>query len=174
MKWIAGRRGIINALSFLLFLAPPKTNAQSVKFPNDRVNISLPLAQLIVTSSFGWRNHPVLGERDFHQGTDLAARNEPCYAIMDGWIVETGHHPILGIFVRIDHGNIQSIYGHLSYALVKTGQHVLSGQPIGITGTSGRATGEHLHFSIICVDRYINPLLFLKAAIERQTSLLSH
>ena len=174
MKWIAGRKGIINALAFLLLLAPPKTNAQRIKFPNGRVNISLPLAQLVVTSSFGWRNHPVLGKRDFHHGVDLAARNEPVYAIMDGFVGETGHHPILGIFVRIHHGNIQSIYGHLSHALVKTGQPLLAGQPIGITGASGRATGEHLHLSIICGDSYINPLLFLKAAIEQQASSVSH
>lgn len=174
MKWNAGRKGIINVLASLLLLAPPKTNAQSITFPKDHVNISLPLAQLVVTSPFGWRNHPVLGKRDFHQGVDLAARNEPVYAIMDGLVGETGHHPILGIFVRIDHGNIQSSYGHLSLALVKTGQPVLAGQPIGITGSSGRATGEHLHFGIKSSESYINPLLFLKAAIEQQESSVSH
>lgn len=132
--------------------------------------LSLPLARLTVTSSYGWRIHPVTGKPDFHRGVDLAARNDPVYSIMDGTVSDTGTDPILGIFIRIDHGDIRSIYGHLSLALVQNGQPVLAGQPIGVTGSTGRATGEHLHFSIKSGHRYIHPLLFIKALMEQQST----
>lgn len=158
-------------IAFLLLLLPVRNAAQDIKSPNiPALNLSLPLAHLIVTSSFGRRIHPVTGKPDFHQGVDLAARNDPVYAIMDGTVCETGTHPILGIYIRINHGDIQSIYGHLSHTLVLKDQTVMAGQPIGITGSTGRITGEHLHFSIKFGDRYIHPLLFLKAAMEQQIS----
>ncbi|MGB4010209.1 MAG: M23 family metallopeptidase, partial [Zwartia sp.] len=150
MNWNAGGKGVINCITFLLLLSPVKITAQDIHRPGvPGVNISLPLAHLIVTSSFGWRIQPILGKPDFHRAVDLAARNDPVYSIMDGIVCETGKHPILGNYVRIGHGNIQSIYGHLSHSLVKTDQTILAGQPIGITGSTGRATGEHLHFSIV-------------------------
>lgn len=163
----AGRKGIINCITFLLLLSPVKIIAQDFTPPGVPVNISLPLAHLIVTSSFGWRIHPILGKPDFHRGVDLAARNDPVYSIMDGIVCETGRHRILGNYVRIDHGNIQSLYGHLSHTFVQAGQTILAGQPIGITGSTGRATGEHLHFSIRFGEKYIHPLLFLKGAMEQ-------
>lgn len=132
--------------------------------------ISLPLDHLTLTSSYGWRIHPVTGKPDFHRGVDLAARNDPVYSIMDGTVSSTGTDPILGIFIRVDHGDIRSIYGHLSLALVQNGQPVLAGQPIGVTGSTGRATGEHLHFSIKSGHRYIHPLLFIKALMEQQST----
>ncbi|MGB4398031.1 MAG: M23 family metallopeptidase [Daejeonella sp.] len=171
MNWNAGGKGVINCITFLLLLSPVKITAQDIHRPGvPGVNISLPLAHLIVTSSFGWRIQPILGKPDFHRAVDLAARNDPVYSIMDGIVCETGKHPILGNYVRIGHGNIQSIYGHLSHSLVKTDQTILAGQPIGITGSTGRATGEHLHFSIVFGDKYIHPLLFLKGAMEQQVS----
>ncbi len=171
MNWKAGCKSIVNCIAFLLLLSPVKIIAQDIHRPSvPVVNISLPLAHLIVTSSFGWRIHPILGKPDFHRAVDLAARNDPVYSIMDGKVCETGKLHILGNYVRIDHGDIQSLYGHLSHALVQAGQTVLAGQPIGITGSTGRATGEHLHFSIVFGDKYIHPLLFLKGAMEQQVS----
>jgi len=171
MNGNVGRKGIINCITFLLLVSPAKVIGQDIIPPCvPVVNISLPLAHLTVTSSFGWRIHPILGKPDFHRAVDLAARNDPVFSIMDGIIYETGKHHILGNYVRIDHGNIQSLYGHLSHALVQAGQTILAGQPIGITGSTGRATGEHLHFSISFGEKYIHPLHFLKAAMEQQGS----
>lgn len=171
MNGNVGRKGIINCITFLLLLSPAKIIGQDIIPPAvPVVNISLPLAHLTVTSSFGWRIHPILGKPDFHRGVDLAARNDPVYSIMDGIVCETGRHRILGNYVRIDHGNIQSLYGHLSHILIKASDTILAGQPIGITGSTGRTTGEHLHFSITFGEKYIHPLLFLKAAMEQQAS----
>lgn len=127
--------------------------------------ISLPGQQIKVTSGFGWRIHPVTGKPDLHQGVDLAARNDPVYSIMAGTVYKIGSHPILGRYIRIDHGVVQSIYEHLSAILVQAGQSVNAGQPIGITGSTGRATGEHLHFSIRSAKNYIHPLQFLEAVM---------
>ncbi|MDN8834145.1 M23 family metallopeptidase, partial [Staphylococcus aureus] len=84
---------------------------------------------------------------DLHKGVDLAARCDPVLSVMEGTVSSTGFNPILGSFIRIKHGEFQSIYGHLSYILVTPGDSVTAGQFIGITGSTGRVTGEHLHFS---------------------------
>ncbi|KQB99857.1 M23 family metallopeptidase [Pedobacter sp. Hv1] len=137
--------------------------------------ICLPLGQLYVNSPFGKRIHPVTGHPDFHRGVDLAARYDPVFSIMDGKVSATGYNPILGNYVRIMHGQFQSVYGHLSYILVLSGDEVIAGQPIGITGATGRVTGEHLHFSIKFRERYLNPLFFLKTLMtsEQETSVLN-
>jgi murein DD-endopeptidase MepM/ murein hydrolase activator NlpD len=129
------------------------------------VNVSLPLLQLRVNSPFGKRIHPVTGQPDLHKGVDLAARCDPVLSVMDGTVSSTGSNPILGSFIRITHGEFQSIYGHLSYILVKPGEPVTAGRVIGITGSTGRVTGEHLHFSIRFRDKYLNPLHFLKSLL---------
>jgi len=130
--------------------------------------ICLPLQQLHINSPFGKRTHPVTGHPDFHRGVDLAAHYDPVFSIMDGKVSSTGYNPILGKYVRVMHGQFQSIYGHLSHVLVLSGDEVIAGQPIGITGATGRATGEHLHFSIKFGERYLNPLFFLKTLMTSE------
>lgn len=129
--------------------------------------ISLPLDDYRITSRFGWRRHPVTGTPDFHNGIDLAARGQAVRSIMDGTVIETGYHRHLGNFVRIDHGGVLSVYGHLSHITVETGQPLTAGYPIGMTGSTGRATGEHLHFSIRAGGTYINPWKFLHGLIQQ-------
>ncbi|MGM1428877.1 M23 family metallopeptidase [Sphingobacterium lactis] len=85
---------------------------------------------------------------------------------MDGTVAETGYHRNLGNFVRIDHGDVLSVYGHLSRITVEAGQQLTAGYPIGMTGSTGRATGEHLHFSIRRNGTYINPWKFLHGLIQ--------
>ncbi|MFD2964387.1 MULTISPECIES: M23 family metallopeptidase [Olivibacter] len=123
------------------------------------------MPQLRVTSSFGKRVHPVTGLPDLHKGIDLAARCDPVLSVMDGTVIDTGFNPILGKYIRIAHGEFQSIYGHLSYILVTPGEPVSGGEFIAVTGATGRVTGEHLHFSIRYRGRYINPLHFLRSLL---------
>eukprot|EP01136_Pigoraptor_vietnamica_P012649 Opistho-1_new@52818 len=142
----------------LLFLTTPiRINAQDT-MPN---RWSLPLENLRITSGYGYRIHPVTKQHDFHKGVDLAARCDPVLSVLAGIVIETGFNLVLGKYVRIGHGEFQSIYGHLSYILVCKGDTVDAKQPIAITGTTGRVTGEHLHFSIKFRNNHINPLLFL-------------
>lgn len=126
----------------------------------------MPLAEYRITSRFGWRKHPITGKTNFHNGIDLAARAQTVRSILEGTVTATGYHRHLGKFVRIDHGAVQSIYGHLSRITVKPGQPVTAGYPLGITGRTGRATGEHLHLGIQRESTYINPWKFLQNLIE--------
>jgi murein DD-endopeptidase MepM/ murein hydrolase activator NlpD len=132
---------------------------------SDHYCSSLPLINLRVTSDFGYRVHPVTKKYDLHRGVDFAARCDPVLNILDGTVTDTGFNPILGKYVRISHGDFQSIYGHLSQILVIKGETAKAGQAIGVTGATGRVTGEHLHFSIKFKDKYINPLYFLRSLL---------
>jgi len=123
--------------------------------------VCLPLKNLQLTSSYGNRIHPVTGKYAFHSGVDLRAKQDTVYAIMDGTVSAVNYNDLLGIYIRLDHGRFQSVYGHLSQVFVTTGESLQAGEPIGITGATGRVTGEHLHFSIRCRQQYINPLEFL-------------
>ncbi len=123
--------------------------------------ICMPLQSLKINSRFGERIHPVTHLADFHKGVDLHARNEPVFAFLAGTVSRVGFNPILGNYVRIDHSGLESIYGHLSIILVDTGEQVRAGAPIGVTGSTGRVTGEHLHFSLRTSGIYIDPILFI-------------
>lgn len=124
--------------------------------------IHMPLLEPRVTSGFGWRRHPVTGKTDFHRGVDLAAKDKIVRNIMKGRVIHVGYHKNLGNYVRIDHGIVQSVYGHLSTITVQVDQVIEGKYPVGITGSTGRVTGEHLHFAIIFKGIYINPLHFLQ------------
>ncbi len=154
MKW---RLMVWGMLVLLIMLPRVRVTAQ------DTISLqwSLPLPSLKVTSGFGHRIHPVTHARDFHKGVDLSARCDPVLSVLDGTVVEIAFNPILGRYVRIDHGDFQSVYGHLSFILVGNNESVRAGQPIAITGATGRVTGEHLHFSIRFRGRHINPIYFL-------------
>ena len=126
------------------------------------LEITLPLKHLKQTSGFGWRIHPITGEFQFHEGIDLAARNDTVFSIMNGVVTKIGNNPLIGNYILITHaGDVQSIYGHLSIIAVLPDDQVTAGQPIGITGATGRVTGEHLHFSIKYHGHELSPLAFL-------------
>ena len=130
--------------------------------------VCLPLKNLHLTSSYGNRIHPVTGKYAFHEGIDLRAKQDTVYAVMDGKINAVSYNGFLGIYIRLDHDQFQSIYGHLSQVFVTAGEIIQAGDPIGITGATGRVTGEHLHFSIRCQQRYIDPLEFLYQILINQ------
>jgi murein DD-endopeptidase MepM/ murein hydrolase activator NlpD len=140
----------------LVLLVAVKTKAQ----------ISLPLKQLTVTSAYGKRIHPLTRRLDFHAGIDLRAHQDMVYAVLPGIIENTGYDPLLGFFIRLSNGPFTLIYGHLSGFLVTTDDTVTTHNCIGITGATGRVTGEHLHFAVQFNHRYIDPLTFLAAAIK--------
>ncbi len=121
-----------------------------------------PLRRIHITSTFGWRRHPVSGKRSFHNGVDYRARvGEPVFAVYNGRVIKTGYSPLNGKFIVIKHpGGIKTYYLHLSKILVRKGYVVKAGQIIGKTGATGRTTGPHLHFGIRDArGRWVNPLL---------------
>lgn len=130
-----------------------------------KAQFSLPLSKFQITSHFGIRIHPITGFRHFHSGIDLSARYEPLYAILPGVVNATGEDKIIGKYVKIDHGSVLSIYGHLSSVLVNKGDSLHSGQIIAISGNSGRSSGPHLHLSIKISGKFFNPLAVIKALL---------
>jgi murein DD-endopeptidase MepM/ murein hydrolase activator NlpD len=133
-------------------------------------NVVIPLEKYRISSDFGWRKHPLSGKQHFHNGVDLAAHAQIVRSIMPGKVQFVGYHKNLGKFIRIDHGFICSIYGHLSQIIVSSGEVLPSGFPLGITGSTGRTTGEHLHLSIRSGDTYIDPLKFLQGLLNYSTT----
>jgi len=147
----------------ILLMYTTTVQSESLNFPDSlAVNFCLPLRHLRPTSGFGWRVHPITGKFQFHKGIDLAARQDTVYSILDGVIGSIGNNSLIGNYILINHsGIVQSLYGHLSAIAALPGERVAAGQPIGITGATGRVTGEHLHFSIKYQGREISPLIFL-------------
>jgi len=119
----------------------------------------LPLKRLSISSSFGYRVHPITHLHSFHSGVDLSARHDTVYAVFDG-AASVGYDDYLGLFVTVSDTNFTCIYGHLSTILTSAGP-VITAQPIAITGVTGRVTGEHLHFSIKYKRQAIDPIKFL-------------
>lgn len=96
-----------------------------------------------------------------HNGLDLHARNDEVYSMLRGTVVKVGYDKRSGIFVTIAHGDITVSYCHLSKALVTKGVIVRPGSVVGITGNTGRSTGEHLHISCKIRNKYVNPMLII-------------
>ena len=116
-----------------------------------------------LSSTMGRRTDPVNGGADFHAGLDIAGdKGQPVYATAAGSITQAGYQGAYGNLVVIDHGfGLESRYGHLSGFQVQKGAHVKRGDLIGRLGSTGRATGTHLHYEVLANGRLLNPLKLL-------------
>ncbi len=120
-----------------------------------------------ITSGAGFRRHPVTGKHSFHSGVDLSAKlNDKVYNLLDGIVTRVGYRGNLGVAVEVYHPypNVRTINGHLNAYSVLPGMWVQRGRVIGYSGSTGRSTGVHLHYTVIKADtaEYIEPLDFLK------------
>jgi murein DD-endopeptidase MepM/ murein hydrolase activator NlpD len=120
---------------------------------------SLPVSGTI-TSRYGYRVHPILGYRKFHNGVDIGApAGTPIKACDDGKVIRAGWMGATGKTVIIDHGSGWSTsYGHCSSIYVRTGQVVTAGQTIAGVGTTGLSTGNHLHWMVYRNGTPVNPM----------------
>ncbi len=116
-----------------------------------------------VSSPYGWRVHPVSGEKDLHRGVDIAAaQGTPVAAIQDGRVVSAGNAGSYGLCVVIEDGKgYQSRYAHCSSLAVSAGQEVKRGDVIGAVGSTGDSTGPHLHLEVMLNGEYLNPYYFV-------------
>ena len=124
-----------------------------------------PVSKVKVTSRFGKRLHPVYKCIKHHNGTDYAgAHGSPIRAVGDGVIKAVSQNGSYGKYVTIAHGNgYRTLYAHLSRTMVRVGQRVRKGQTIGGMGSTGTATGTHLHLEVLDrSSRHINPESFLQ------------
>ena len=116
-----------------------------------------------LTSSFGYREHPIEGGTRFHYGVDLAAAEGTdivCFA--DGLVAAVGESSSYGKYCMVAHsgGNV-SIYAHCSRISVSSGQEVHLGEKIAEVGQTGQATGPHLHFELQSNGIYLNPIYYV-------------
>jgi len=116
-----------------------------------------------VTSSFGWRIHPILGYRKFHTGIDIGAGyGAPIHAADSGTVIYATWMSGYGNVIIIDHGRgISTLYAHQSSLAVGNGARVSRGQTIGYVGSTGFSTGPHLHFEVRLNGNPVDPMAYL-------------
>ncbi len=124
-----------------------------------------PVTALSLTSNFGVRSDPFRGGRAMHAGVDIpGAYGTPIYATADGVAGRTGRIGGYGNLIELEHGRgIQTRYGHLSSIVVAPGTRVKRGQLIGLMGSTGRSTGNHLHYEVRIDGRAVNPVPFMQS-----------
>mgnify|MGYP004657132497 FL=1 len=133
-------------------------------------SITYPLKSIKVTSPYGYRYDPFTGKQSWHNGLDLRAKNEPAYAMMDGIVEKIGYDNRSGNYVTLRHGNFYISYCHLSSIIVRKGEYVYPGIIVGVTGNTGRSTGNHLHLTCKKDGKSFNPAILLNL-IEKSFAL---
>jgi murein DD-endopeptidase MepM/ murein hydrolase activator NlpD len=133
----------------------------AIAVPSDK-----PVKTAAFTSGYGVRSDPFRGGAAMHAGIDLAGpHGTPIYATADGTVTNAGWNSGgYGNLIKVDHGRgIETRYGHLAQMLVRDGQQVKRGQLIGRMGSTGRSTGNHLHYEVRIDGRAVNPIPFMRS-----------
>lgn len=123
----------------------------------------MPVRSGFMASNFGYRIDPFNGSRAFHAGVDFDGnKGTDILTVASGVVVFAGRHPSYGNMIDIDHGNgYVTRYAHNDQNLVKVGDVVTAGQLVAKMGSTGRATGSHLHFEVWFEGKPINPKKFV-------------
>jgi murein DD-endopeptidase MepM/ murein hydrolase activator NlpD len=116
-----------------------------------------------VSSSFGYRDDPFTGKRQFHYGIDIATNfGNPIVATADGIVISLGNDKMGGKNIVISHGSgVTTHYLHLSKFLIKSGQRIKRGDVIGLVGKTGKARGPHLHYEVRVNNKPVNPYSYI-------------
>lgn len=131
-----------------------------------RLPLDLPMAgEAEVSSTFGRRTDPFTKQLAFHAGIDFIGPNRaPVMATAPGVVVFAGRKGPYGRAVEIDHGlGVKTRYAHLSAISVQAGDTIAFGRQVGTMGSTGRSTGQHLHYEILLDDEQIDPGKFIEA-----------
>ena len=131
----------------------------------------------LITAGYGYRKSPFTGQRELHEGLDIAAPyGSPIVATADGVVTFAGPLSAYGNVVFVDHGHgISTFYAHCSSYRVREGQRVRRGDLIAHVGTTGRTTGPHVHYEVHLNGVIINPMKYIvdtttaRAAGETET-----
>ncbi len=117
-----------------------------------------------ISDDFGMRMHPTLGVQKMHNGIDLAApAGSKILAAYNGTVVAADYNSSMGNYIMINHGGgLYTIYMHCSALYVSKGTDVTAGTKIAAVGSTGRSTGNHLHFGVRLNGAYVSPWNYLK------------
>ncbi len=117
----------------------------------------------VITAGYGYRLSPFTGQREMHEGLDIAAPfGTPIMATADGIVSFVGPLASFGNVVFVNHGHgFTTFYAHTSTIPVKEGQQVKRGQVIAYIGTTGRTTGPHVHYEVQVNGAAVNPLKYI-------------
>ena len=120
----------------------------------------------VLTSGYGYREHPIDGEEQFHQGADLAADwGTPVLAFADGVVDYIGESEAYGQYIQLRHaGGVTSFYAHCSKLCAQKGQEVSLGEKIAEVGDTGNATGPHLHFELKVDGVRVDPVYYIEVS----------
>ena len=129
--------------------APPKEEKYKFRMPSGGE----------ITSEFGERTHPVTSEENIHYGIDIAGNHGDCViSALPGTVIATGNDKALGNYVKIRHtDSMETVYGHLSEILVRKDEVVDHNTRIGSIGSTGMATGPHLHLEVRIDGKSVDP-----------------
>jgi murein DD-endopeptidase MepM/ murein hydrolase activator NlpD len=127
--------------------------------------LSRPIKHYYISSGFGVRSDPITHGRGVHKGLDFVGpKNEDIISPASGKVILAGRYSAYGKAIVIDHGfGITTRYGHLSAVNVKKGDIVTKGQIIASQGSTGRSTGQHLHYEVRYKGTPLDPKKFLEA-----------
>ena len=116
-----------------------------------------------LTSGYGYRDHPISGKYFFHGGVDIGGQTgDAIAAFADGTVEYTGKNDSYGLYLQVDHGNgVKSFYAHCSRIVVTKGQVVALGEKVAEIGSSGSATGPHLHLELKYNKMHLNPVYYV-------------
>ena len=157
------------------FIAPPAGQTAATMSPEKTaalrnliktLPVTAPLDSYELGSPFGVRGDPINGHAAYHTGVDLRAPYmTPVYATAAGVVTYSGYRADYGKVVEIDHGNgISTRYGHLHRQTVSVGQRIAGHSQIGFLGSTGRATGPHVHYEVLVNGEPQDPDKFLSLA----------
>jgi len=130
-----------------------------------------------VTSEFNpARMHPILRYFRSHKGTDIAAPyGTKIVSPAAGVVRSVGWGIGYGLMIEIEHsGGVITRFGHCKSAIVRAGDHVLEGETIGLVGSSGLATGPHVHFEVLVNGTQVDPLTFVASSRDGITADRAH
>lgn len=142
-------------------IPPPDTVSDKIYKPNFK---TINPTTGTLTSTFGYRVHPIDNKTKFHTGTDIAnTSNTKIMSVADGKVSKVGKSTIFGNYVIIEHKDgFSSFYAHTNKVTVRQGKSVKRGEAIALMGSSGKSTGSHLHFEMRKDGKIISPQNFIE------------
>jgi len=163
--YIAEQKAVVEALEAAIVAEKKRLieeNKEAIKYDGGEFAWPAP-SYTKISDDYGNRIHPILGTQQFHNGIDMAAPGgSPILAAYDGEVIAADYSASMGNYVMINHGDgIITIYMHASALLCSKGQTVVRGEQIAKVGSTGRSTGNHLHFSVRKDGSYVSPWSYI-------------